>query len=737
MPVEPHSNFAYKRASLTPNRVARIKMKINNLLPFALAGVVFLTGVGSLIAQEDSSLIYPHTVRGNQVDDYHGTEVADPYRWLEDTDSPATKNWIKAQNKLTENFLAQVPQREKIKSRMTELWDYESFGLPRHRAGRYFFSRNTGLQNQSVLFVSETLDGEPRELIDPNKWAEDGTVALAGWVPSEDGKLLAYGLAAAGSDWREWKIKDVATGKDLQDLLKWVKFSGVSWSKDGSGLFYSRYDEPQEGDEFTGVNHFQKLYFHKLGDDQAKDVLVYERPDQKEWGFGGYVTEDGKFLIISVWRGSESKNQIFYKDLTSPDSEVVELITGFEFEYEYVGNDGRTFWLNTDDGAPKRRVIAVDLDHPEKEHWHEVIAESDDVLRSVSLVGDRFLASYLHNAATLVNVFDLTGKIVRQVPFPELGSAGGFGGRRSDRETFYSFTNYSTPTRIYRYDVRTGKSSVYRQPKVRFDSADYVTRQVFYKSKDGTTNPMFITHRRGLKLDGNNPTILYGYGGFDIPITPGFSVSNLVWMERGGIYAVATLRGGGEFGREWHEAGMQDRKQNVFDDFIAAGEWLIANKFTCTPKLAISGRSNGGLLVGACLTQRPDLYGAALPAVGVMDMLRYHKFTIGWAWVGEYGSSDDPEEFANLIKYSPLHRLQPGTKYPATLVTTADHDDRVVPGHSFKFAATLQAAQAGDKPTLIRIETKAGHGAGTPTSKRIESATDILSFLVKALDVTE
>ena len=712
-------------------------MKINSSLLFALAYVVCLTSHGSLFAQDGTSLTYPQTARADQVDDYHGTQVADPYRWLEDTDSPATRQWIEAQNKLTESFLSQVPQRERIRSRMTELWDYESSGLPRHRGDRYFFSRNTGLQNQSVLFVSKTLDGEPRELIDPNGWAKDGTVALAGWNPSEDGKLLAYGLAADGSDWREWKIKDVASGKDLEDHLQWVKFSDVLWSKDGSGLFYSRYDEPKEGDEFTGVNQFHKLYFHKIGDPQAKDVLVYERPDEKEWGFGGYVTEDGKFLIINVWRGSESKNQLFYKDLARSESQVVELITGFEFEYEFVGNEGRTFWLNTDDGAPMRRVVAVDLDNPQKEHWQEIIGETDAVLRGVGLVGDHFLASYLRNAATQVKVFDLAGKLVREVPFSELSSVGGFGGRRADRETFYSFTNYTTPVTIYRYDVQTGESSVYRQPKVAFDPASYVTRQVFYKSKDGTRIPMFITHRRGLEPDGSNPTILYGYGGFDIPITPDFSVSNLVWLEMGGVYAVANLRGGGEFGRQWHEAGMRNRKQNVFDDFIAAGEWLIENKFTCTPKLAISGRSNGGLLVGACLTQRPDLYGAALPAVGVMDMLRYHKFTIGWAWVGEYGSSDDPDQFANLFKYSPLHRLQPGTKYPATMVTTADHDDRVVPGHSFKFAAALQAAQAGDKPALIHIETRAGHGAGTPTSKRIEFATDVLTFLVKSLDVAE
>ncbi len=712
-------------------------MKANPLLQLVIGSLLLSLLCGLLEAQEKTPLSYPPTKRVDQTDDYHGTLVADPYRWLEETDSQATKAWIEAQNAVTNRYLESIPQRKAIEERMTQLWDYESFGLPVQRQGRYFFSRNSGLQNQSVLYVAESLQATPRQLIDPNAWADDGTVALAGWVPSEDGKLLAYGLAAAGSDWREWKFKDVATGKDLEDHLRWVKFSGVSWSKDGSGIYYSRYDEPEEGDEFTGVNHFQKLYYHKIGEPQEQDQLVYERPDQKEWGFGGSVTEDGQFLIISVWRGSESKNQLFYRDLSRPDSPVVELITGFEYEYEFIGNEGRTFWLNTDDGAPMRRVIAIDLDHPEKADWREVIPEDDAVLRGVGLVGDHFLASYLRNAATQVKVFDLDGEMVREVPLPALGSANGFGGRRADRETFYSFTNYATPSTIYRYDVQTGERTIFRQPQVDFDPADYVTRQVFLPSRDGTRIPMFISHRKGLKKTGDRPTILYGYGGFDIPITPGFSVSNLVWMEMGGIYAVANLRGGGEFGRAWHEAGMLDNKQNVFDDFIAAGEWLIENHYTSTPKLAISGRSNGGLLVGACLTQRPDLYGAALPAVGVMDMLRYHKFTIGWAWVGEYGSSDNPDQFANLIKFSPLHTLRPGTAYPATLVTTADHDDRVVPGHSFKFAAALQAAQAGDQPTLIRIETKAGHGAGTPTSKRIEAATDVLAFLVKALEMDD
>lgn len=683
--------------------------------------------------KEATSLTYPKTRRSDHVDTYHGTDVADPYRWLEDPDSDETKAWVEAENKVTFGFLESIPDRESIKQRLTKLWNFERFGLPRKRGNRYFYSRNDGLQNQSVLYVSEGAKGDPRVLIDPNAWAEDGTVALAGWTPSEDGKLLAYGIAAAGSDWREWKVLNTDTFEELSDHLKWVKFSGVSWLKDGSGLFYSRYDEPKEGEEFTGVNYFQKLYFHKIGEDQSKDVLVYERPDEKEWGFDGHVTEDGRYLIISVWRGTERKNLVFYKDLTKPDSEVVELLADFEFEYDFVGNEGETFWFNTDDNAPLRRVLAIDVTKPQRDNWQELIPEAKEVLKGVGVVGDRFLALYLKDAASEVRVFDLTGDHLRDVDLPAIGSASGFGGRRNDRETFYYFSNYTTPGTIYKYDIESGTSEVFREPTVDFDRNDYETRQVFYESKDGTRVPMFITHKRGTKLDGSNPTLLYAYGGFNISLTPGFSVTNLVWLERGGIYAVPNLRGGGEYGREWHEAGMQQKKQNVFDDFIGAAEWLIENKYTSTEKLAIRGGSNGGLLVGAAMTQRPELFGAAIPSVGVMDMLRYHKFTIGWAWVSEYGSSDDADAFKNLIRYSPLHNLKSGVRYPATMVTTADHDDRVVPAHSFKFAAQLQHAHRGTNPVLIRIETRAGHGAGTPTVKLIEASADVIAFLTNAL----
>lgn len=689
-----------------------------------------------LVTAEVGSLTYPETRRSDHVDDYHGTLVPDPYRWLEDPDSDETKTWIEAENKVTFNYLESIPGREQIKNRLTKLWNYERFGSPRRRGDRYFYSRNDGLQNQSVLYVADGIDGEARVLIDPNAWADDGTMALAGWTPSEDGKLLAYGIAAAGSDWREWKFLDVETGEHLEDHLKWSKFSGVSWMKDGSGLFYSRYDEPEDGEEFTGVNYFQKLYFHKIGDDQSQDSLVYDRPDEKEWGFDGHVTEDGKFLIITVWRGTERKNQVFCKDLTRDDAEVVELISGFEFQYDFVGNEGTTFWFNTDDGAPLRRLVAVDIQNSNRDDWMEVVPEAQQVLQGVGLVGESFFALYLKDAASHVRIFDLSGQHIRDVDLPAIGSVGGFGGRRTDKETFYYFSNYTTPGTIYKYDIESGKSEVFRQPKVDFEPADYETRQVFYESKDGTRVPMFITHKRGIQLDGTNPTLLYAYGGFNISLTPGFSVSNLVWLERGGIYAVPNLRGGGEYGRDWHEAGMLDKKQNVFDDFVAAAEWLIDNKYTSTEKLAIRGGSNGGLLVGAAMTQRPELFGAAIPAVGVMDMLRYHKFTIGWAWVSEYGSADDANAFENLMSYSPLHNLRPNVSYPTTMITTADHDDRVVPAHSFKFAAELQHAHAGENPVLIRIETKAGHGAGTPTTKLIEASADVITFLTKALGIT-
>lgn len=678
-------------------------------------------------------LAYPKTRYTDHVDTYHGVRVADPYRWLEDPDSKATEAWVKAQNKVTFSYLVKLPLRKPFEERLTKLWNYERFGSPRKRENRYFFTRNDGLQNQSVLFVSEGLDGEPRQLLDPNKLSEDGTVALAGWAPSETGRLLAYGLAASGSDWREWKVMDVATGKTLDDHLKWVKFSGVSWTPDEKGFFYSRYDEPEEGEEFTGAVYYQKLYYHRIGDPQSKDTLIYERPDEKEWGFGGSVTEKGDYLIISVWRGTENNNQIFYRDLSKDAAPVVELLAGFDAEYRFTGNDGPVFYFVTDNDAAKRRLIALDVRKPEKANWREIVPEADSVIEGVSYTGGQFFVNYLQDAQNRVLRYAVDGKPLGEVELPAIGSAGGFGGRSDATETFYGFTNFTTPSTIYRYDIATGKSEVYKQPKVDFDPDRYETTQVFYRSKDGAKIPMFITHRKGMPRDGTAPTILYGYGGFDISLTPSFSVNNIAWLEKGGVYAMPNLRGGGEYGREWHEAGMLDRKQNVFDDFIAAAEYLIAEKYTSSDHLAIRGRSNGGLLVGACMTQRPDLFAAASPGVGVLDMLRFHKFTIGWAWVNEYGSSDDAEQFKTLLAYSPLHNLSKGTKYPSTIVMTADHDDRVVPAHSFKFAAALQAAHAGDNPVLIRIESSAGHGAGTPTKKRIEAAADELAFLANEL----
>ncbi|MBD2245637.1 prolyl oligopeptidase family serine peptidase [Nostoc sp. FACHB-888] len=680
-------------------------------------------------------LTYPSSHKSNQVDNYHGTLVADPYRWLEDPDSEETRTWIEAQNQITFGYLSEIPTREKIKQRLTKLWDYEKYGIPFKEGERYFYFKNDGLQNQSVLYTLKALDDQPKVLLDPNKLSEDGTVALSGLSISEDGKLLAYGLSASGSDWQEWKVRDVETGEDLQDHLKWIKFSGASWTHDNQGFFYSRYDEPNEKTQLEDVNYYQKLYYHQLGKPQSEDVVIYHRPDQKEWGFSGGVTEDGRYLIISIWLGTDSKNLVFFKDLTNPNADVVELINQFEADYSFIDNDDSVFYFRTDLNAPRGRVIAIDTKNPRLENWYEIIPQLAETLESVGILNNQFVADYLKDAHSQIKIFDLKGAFIREVELPGLGSAGGFGGKRHDTETFYTYTSFTTPGTIYRYDMITGKSTVFRQPQVDFNPDDYETKQVFYHSKDGTRVPMFITHKKGIKLDGNNPTYLYAYGGFNASMTPGFSVSLLVWMEMGGVYAMPNIRGGGEYGEEWHQAGMKDKKQNVFDDFIGAAEWLIANKYTKTDKLAIAGGSNGGLLVGACITQRPDLFGAALPAVGVMDMLRFHKFTIGWAWTSEYGSADNPEEFPALYTYSPLHNIKADTAYPPTLITTADHDDRVVPAHSFKFAAALQEAHIGDTPVLIRIETKAGHGAGKPTAKIIEEAADKWAFLVRTLDV--
>lgn len=683
----------------------------------------------------DRSLTYPTSQKIDLVDEYYGTQVPDPYRWLEDPDTEETKAWVEAQNQVTFAYLNEIPGRDKIKQRLTQLWDYEKYSIPFKQGQRYFYFKNDGLQNQSVLYTLNSLDGEPRVLLDPNQLSEDGTVALSGIAISEDGNLMAYGLSSSGSDWQEWKVRDVETGEDLADLLKWIKFSGASWTHDNRGFFYSRYDEPNEETKFEDVNYFQKLYYHRLGTPQSEDVLIYHRPDQKEWGFSGGVSEDGRYLIISVWRGTDPKNLICYQDLTVPNREVIELISEFEASYSFIDNEGTLFWFRTDLDAPKGRAIAIDINNPSRDNWQEVIPQTDEVLEGIGLLNDRFVADYLKDARTQIKIFDLNGNFVRELELPGIGSAGGFGGKRHDTETFYSFTSFTTPNTIYRYDMVSGESKVFRKPNVDFNPADYETKQIFYSSKDGTKVPMFITHKKGLQLDGNNPTYLYGYGGFSVSLTPWFSVTQLVWMELGGVLAIPNLRGGGEYGEDWHQAGTKLNKQNVFDDFIAAAEWLIANNYTSPKKLAISGGSNGGLLVGACMTQRPDLFAAALPAVGVMDMLRFHKFTIGWAWCSEYGSPENPEEFQVLYAYSPLHNLKSNTTYPATLITTADRDDRVVPAHSFKFTAALQAAHTGENPVLIRIETKAGHGAGKPTAKIIEEAADEWAFLVRVLDV--
>ncbi len=693
------------------------------------------SAANSPAADDAKAARYPDARKADVVDDYHGIKVADPYRWLEDPDSPETRAWVEAENKVTGAYLDAIPARSALKERLTRLWNYEKFSPPRKEGARYFYSRNTGLQNQSVVYSTDALDGEPRLLIDPNTLSPDGTVALSGVSYSDDGALMAYGIAAAGSDWTEWKVRDVSTGKDLEDHLRWIKFSGADWTKDGKGFFYGRFPEPEAGASLKAPNYYQKLYYHKLGTPQSDDVLVYERPDHKEWQFGAEVTEDGRYLVLSISKGTDRKNRVLYKDLTSPQDQPTELIDNFDAEYSFIDHEGPVFWFKTNKDAPLGKVVAIDTSSPAPRELKTLIPEAAETLQSVSLVDNTLIASYLKDAHTQVKMFDVAGKFVRELKLPGLGTANGFGGKRRDTETFYTFTSFTSPPTIYRYDMKTGEGTVFRRPKVDFNPDDYETTQVFYPSKDGTKVPMFLSHKKGLKLDGTNPTYLYGYGGFNISLTPTFSPANVVWMERGGVFAQPSLRGGGEYGESWHQAGTKLKKQNVFDDFIAAAEYLIERKVTSSPKLAIGGGSNGGLLVGACLTQRPELFGATLPAVGVMDMLRFHKFTIGWAWIDDYGTSDNPEQFRAIHAYSPLHNIKAGTAYPATMVTTADHDDRVVPAHSFKFAATLQAAQSGDAPILIRIETKAGHGAGKPTTKIIEEAADRWAFLIRALKV--
>jgi len=678
------------------------------------------------------TIFYPHTRMDDFVEILHGRQVPDPYRWMEDLDSEEVRDWIEAQNEITFDFLEGSPLRKKIQKRMTELWNYEKYSPPYKRAARYFFAFNDGLQNQDVLYWLDDLEGEPQVLMDPNTLSEDGTVALSGAAISKDGNYLAYGLSDAGSDWQTWFVRRVEDGEDLPDKIEWVKFSGASWDGKGEGFFYSRYDAP-DGAALKQANYYHKLYYHRLGTNQSEDRLVYERPDQKEWGFNGDVTEDGRYLVIYVWHGTAAENGLFVLNLEDPEAEVMEMLADFDAEYEVVGNEGTRFFIKTDHNASQHRLIAVDLDHPDPSDWEELIPEAEDKLEFMDFVGGRFIATYLHHAAHQVRFFKTDGSPDGELSLPDIGTVTGFGGLSDDTETFYKFSNFTTPGTVYHFDVESREATIFRAPDLAFDPEDYLTEQVFFDSKDGTRVPLFISRRKDLEVDGDVPTYLYGYGGFNNPLPVSFSVPNLVWMEMGGIFAQVHLRGGGEYGREWHEAGMKHNKQNVFDDFIAAAEYLIEEGTTRTEKLVIGGRSNGGLLIGACMTQRPDLFGVCLPNVGVMDMLRFHKFTIGWAWVSDYGSPENPEEFETLLAYSPYHNIREGVDYPPTMVMTGDHDDRVFPAHSFKFAAKLQQAQAGEAPVLIRIETRAGHGAGKPTQKLIEEFSDMWTYALANL----
>ncbi len=677
-------------------------------------------------------LAYPRTRKGDLVENLHGQNIADPYRWLENPDSPETRTWIHAQNRLSEEFIAAIPRREAIEKRLLELWNYERYGVPFKEGDHYFYFKNDGLQNQSALYVADGLDVEPWLLLDPNTLSTEGTVSISGVEASRDGKLLAYGISSAGSDWVEWKVRDTSTGKDLPDRLERIKFSGVSWNAGNSGFYYSRYELNIDAKPSDPDRH-QKLYFHKLGTLQENDELIYARPDQSEYGFDGRVTEDGNYLLITVWKGTDTRNLLFLKDLRDSRSAVMPLVPEFFAHFSFIANQGEVFFFRTDFEAPRGSVVAINVSHPAIDAWTELIPQAEPTLEEATFVNGYFLAQYLRDAHSEVSVFDSRGKFHKQIPLPGLGSSGGFSGNSSDTETFFHFTAPTRPATLYRLDLDTWEVSLFKQPALKFNPDDFETRQFFYVSRDGTRVPVLLTSLRDRPRNGDNPVYLYGYGGFNVSLTPFFSVPNLVWMEMGGMVAIPNIRGGGEYGEEWHQAGILANKIRGFEDFEACAEWLISEKYTRPEKLAISGGSNGGLLVGACLLRRPDLFAAALPAVGVFDMLRFHKFTIGWAWTSDYGDPEKLEDFAVLLSYSPLHNVKPGTAYPAVFITTADHDDRVVPLHSFKFAAALQEAQAGPKPILIRVETRAGHGAGKPLNKVVEEATDRLAFLIQVL----
>jgi len=671
---------------------------------------------------------YPFTRKDTTVHDiYFGKTVADPYRWLEDDQSEETKEWVKKQNLITFGYLGQIPYRDKIKQRLEAIWNFEKFGTPFKKAGKYYFFKNDGLQNQSVLYVQDNLEAEAKMVLDPNTFSTDGTSSLQELDFSKDGRYLAYSISKGGSDWRSIQVKDLQSGQMLTDVIEWAKFTGISWA--GDGFYYSRYPEPKEGTALTQTNQNCAIYLHKLGTPQSADQMVYRDAAYPDRYFGASTTDDERFLSVTAGE-STSGNSLMVRDLVNNPKGLISIAEGFENEYGVVDNIGDEMLIITNKNAPKQRLIQVNPTRPAEANWITVVPEdTSDVLQSAVLCGGKIVCSYLHNASSALRVFDADGKFLKEIALPEIGTVGSVSGEKDEKQAFFSFASFLRPTTIYSLDMQTLDVKVFKAPKMAFNPDAYTTEQIWYTSKDGTQVPMFITRKKNISFDGNNPTLLYGYGGFNQSITPGFSASRAALLENNGIYAVANIRGGGEFGEVWHKAGIKCTKQNVFDDFIAAAEYLIAKKYTAPERLAIEGGSNGGLLVGACMTQRPELFGVCFPRVGVLDMLRYHKFTIGYAWAVDYGRSDVAEEFPCLMAYSPLHNLKK-TAYPATLITTADHDDRVVPAHSFKYAAALQEVQQGPRPTLIRIETSAGHGAGKPTSKLLEEAADLLSFML-------
>ncbi|WP_316828393.1 prolyl oligopeptidase family serine peptidase [Pedobacter miscanthi] len=693
---------------------------------------LFACNTGQKPAEKITLMKYPETKKDSTTDNYFGTTIADPYRWLENDTSAETKAWVTAENKVTQNYLEQIPYRPDIKKRLTEIWNYPKESAPFKVGEYYFFAKNDGLQNQSIWFIKKGLEGKEEVFLDPNTLTADGTAAVSLLGFSHDKKYVAYSIAQAGSDWSNIYVMEIATKMKLGDELKWTKFSGAAWK--GDGFYYSKFDEPAKGTDFSAANKYQKVYYHKLGDLQKNDLLIFEDKTNPNLYFGASVTEDERFLIIYANAGT-SGNALYYQDLKTPDSKIAPLIKGYENNHNVVDNIGDKLLVNTDLGAENKQIVLIDPKNADPKNWQKIIPESKLALEGIGTGGGFLWATYLKDASTNIIQFDLTGKKTGDVKLPAIGTVSGFGGYKEDKEFFYTFTNFTTPSTTYRYDVSKGESVLYKKSEIKLNTDDYETKQVFYPSKDGTKVPMFIVHKKGIKLDGNNPVYLYAYGGFQISLTPAFSLSRMLFLEHGGIYVQPSLRGGSEYGEAWHKGGMLAKKQNVFDDFIAAAEYLVKEKYTNPSKIAISGGSNGGLLVGACMTQRPDLFKVALPAVGVLDMLRYHKFTVGWGWAVEYGTSDKKEDFDYLIKYSPLHNVKNGVNYPATLITTADHDDRVVPAHSFKFAATLQEKYKGENPVLIRIETKAGHGAGKPTTKLIEEAADVWSFVFQNLEM--